>query len=81
MSVFHEQRICVKFCVKIGKSVTETCTLTPVLIFRASAAPFRKAIRTTWNDILPESVIMGFKECHVKYQGRVAVLCLHCIPT
>ena len=24
MSVFHEQRICVKFCVKIGKSVTET---------------------------------------------------------
>ena len=22
--VFHEQRICVKFCVKIGKSVTET---------------------------------------------------------
>jgi len=24
MSVFHKQRICVKFCVKIGKSVTET---------------------------------------------------------
>ena len=24
MSVFHEQRNCVKFCVKIGKSVTET---------------------------------------------------------
>ena len=24
MSVSHEQRICVKFCVKIGKSVTET---------------------------------------------------------
>jgi len=24
MSVFHEQRICVKFCVKMGKSVTET---------------------------------------------------------
>ena len=24
MSVFHEQRICVKFYVKIGKSVTET---------------------------------------------------------
>jgi len=24
MSVFHEQRICVKFCVKNGKSVTET---------------------------------------------------------
>ena len=24
MSVFHEQRICVKFCVKIGKYVTET---------------------------------------------------------
>ena len=24
MSVFHEQRICVKFCVKIGTSVTET---------------------------------------------------------
>ena len=24
MSVFQEQRICVKFCVKIGKSVTET---------------------------------------------------------
>jgi transposase len=24
MSVFHEQRICVKFCVKVGKSVTET---------------------------------------------------------
>ena len=24
MSVFHEQQICVKFCVKIGKSVTET---------------------------------------------------------
>ena len=24
MSVFHEQRICVKFCVKIGKSVTKT---------------------------------------------------------
>ena len=24
MCVFHEQRICVKFCVKIGKSVTET---------------------------------------------------------
>jgi len=24
MSVFHEQRICVKFCVKIGKSVIET---------------------------------------------------------
>ena len=24
MRVFHEQRICVKFCVKIGKSVTET---------------------------------------------------------
>jgi len=24
MSVFHEQRICVKFCVKIGNSVTET---------------------------------------------------------
>jgi hypothetical protein len=24
MSVFHEQRICVKFCVKVRKSVTET---------------------------------------------------------
>ena len=24
MSLFKEQRICVKFCVKIGKSVTET---------------------------------------------------------
>jgi len=24
MSVYHEQRICVKFRVKIGKSVTET---------------------------------------------------------
>jgi len=24
MSVFQEQRICVKFCVKIGKSVTKT---------------------------------------------------------
>ena len=24
MSVFHKQQICVKFCVKIGKSVTET---------------------------------------------------------
>jgi hypothetical protein len=24
MSVFHEERICVKFCVKIEKSVTET---------------------------------------------------------
>jgi transposase len=24
MSVFHVQRICVKFCVNIGKSVTET---------------------------------------------------------
>ena len=24
MSVFHEQRICMKFCVKTGKSVTET---------------------------------------------------------
>ena len=24
MSVFHEQRICVKLCVKIAKSVTET---------------------------------------------------------
>ena len=24
MSIFHEQRICVKFCVKIGKSVTKT---------------------------------------------------------
>jgi hypothetical protein len=24
MSAFHEHRICVKFCVKTGKSVTET---------------------------------------------------------
>jgi hypothetical protein len=24
MSVFHEQRICAKLCVKVGKSVTET---------------------------------------------------------
>ena len=24
MSVFHEQQICVKFCVKIGKYVTQT---------------------------------------------------------
>jgi hypothetical protein len=24
MSVFHEQQICMKFCLKIGKSVTET---------------------------------------------------------
>jgi hypothetical protein len=24
MSEFHEQRICVKFCVKLGKSFTET---------------------------------------------------------
>jgi hypothetical protein len=27
MSVFHEQRICVKFGVKVGKSVTETTGL------------------------------------------------------
>jgi hypothetical protein len=31
MSVFHEQRICVKFCVKVGKSVTETFEMLKIL--------------------------------------------------
>jgi len=36
MSVFHEQRICVKFCVKIGKSVTETSEMLKIA-FREEA--------------------------------------------
>jgi len=32
MSVFHEQQICVKFCVKIGKSVTETFEMLKIAI-------------------------------------------------
>ena len=31
-SVFHEQRICVKFCVKIGKPVTDTIEMFQVEI-------------------------------------------------
>ena len=32
MNVFHKQQICVKFCVQIGKSVTETFEMLKIAI-------------------------------------------------
>jgi hypothetical protein len=42
MSVFHEQRICVKFCVKIGKSVGETFEMLKIALGKKPCAGLKR---------------------------------------
>ena len=50
MSVFHVQRICVKFFVKIGKSVTETFQMLKIA-FRDQTYEWWKCFKESRNSV------------------------------
>jgi hypothetical protein len=75
MSVFHEQRICVKFCVNIGKSVTDTFEMLKIAFggkshVRDSNVRVVEVIKTNSLAHLRSIPKIAFQECFRSLKKR-----------